>query len=272
MRVRFWGVRGSIAVSDPRFIRTGGNTACVEIQAAGERLILDGGTGLSALGQSVGHRPLDATLLFTHVHWDHIQGVPFFGPAFHPQSRLTLGGATTAAGTLEDALRAQMCPPQFPITLEALNAQLDFLALEPGVPFRRGPFLILPEVGHHPDGVLSYRVEAEGRSVVFATDVEHAGAPADTMLTLAAGADLLIHDAQFTCAEYAGEHGPSREGWGHATWREAVQVAQEAGARRLALFHHDPTRDDDALAVVEHQAQREFSASFAAREGAWITL
>ncbi len=272
MRVRFWGVRGSVPVSDPRFIRAGGNTTCVELQAAGQRLILDGGTGLAALGQALGPAPLEATLLFTHVHWDHIQGVPFFGPAFHPGSRLTLGGATTAAGTLEDALRRQMRPPQFPIALEALDAQLDFVPLEPGVPLQRGPFLILPEVGHHPDGVLAYRVEADGQSVVFATDVEHAGVVADDLLTLAAGADLLIHDAQYTEAEYAGQVGPSRAGWGHSTWNEAVEAARRSGAERLALFHHDPTRDDDALAVLEHRARRELAGAFAAREGAWLTL
>lgn len=272
MKVRFWGVRGSIPVSAPCFARAGGNTTCVEIQAQGQRLILDGGTGLAALGQSLGHRPLDAALLFTHVHWDHIQGVPFFSPAFNPDSQLTLCGATTADGTLEDALRAQMCPPQFPITLEALSASLAFQTVEPGVPFRRGPFVILPEVGHHPDGVLSYRIEADGHSVVFATDVEHAGTPADTMLTLAAGADLLIHDAQYTPAEYAGEVGPSRQGWGHSTWNEAVAVARAAGVGQLALFHHDPGRSDDDLAILEHQARREFGAAFAAREGAWISL
>jgi len=271
MKVRFWGVRGSIAVSDPRFARTGGNTTCVELSCQGERLILDGGTGLRALGEAR-RGPMSAMVLFSHVHWDHIQGVPFFGPAFHPASRLILAGATTAAGTLEDALRAQMQPPQFPVTLEALQARVVFREVEPGIPFRHGPFRVLPERGHHPDGVLSYRVEAGGRSVVFATDVEHAGRLDETLVTLAAGADLLIHDAQYTPEEYAGQVGPSRAGWGHSTWIEAVAVARDCGARRLALFHHDPGRDDDALAVVEHRVRREFPEAFAAREGAVVGL
>ncbi len=272
MEIRFWGVRGSIAVSDPRFVRTGGNTTCVEISSQGERLILDGGTGLRALGEAMKGSPVDAMMLFTHVHWDHIQGVPFFGPAFHPASRLTLAGATTAAGTLEDALRAQMCPPQFPVTLDALGARVDFCALEPGVAFRRGPFLILPERGHHPDGVLSYRIEAEDRAVVFATDVEHGGRLDETLVALAAGADLLIHDAQYTPDEYAGHVGPNRAGWGHSTWAEAVEVARCSGVRRLALFHHDPTRDDDAMAVMEHRVRGEFPEAFAAREGTAVCL
>ena len=265
-------IHKTIRVKHQRFIRTGGNTSCVELQSGGARLILDGGTGLAALGQSLGPKPLTATLLFTHVHWDHIQGVPFFQPAFHPESRLTLGGATTSAGTLEDALRAQMRPPQFPITLEALAAQIDFLPVERGESFQKGPFTVFPEVGHHPDGVISYRVEADGQSVVFATDVEHAGSPPDSLLDLSTDTDLLIHDAQFTPQEYAGEVGPSRQGWGHSTWPEAVQVARASGAKRLALFHHDPGRDDEALAVLERQARREFSGAFAAREGSWLTL
>lgn len=123
MEVRFWGVRGSIAVSGERFVRVGGNTACLEVTHEGERLIIDGGTGLRALGDTLA-LPTRAGLLFSHVHWDHIQGVPFFNPAFHPASELHFMGVERANGTLKDALRHQMRPPTFPITLDVLRARL----------------------------------------------------------------------------------------------------------------------------------------------------
>lgn len=275
MRIKFWGVRGSIAVSGPRFARTGGNTTCVEVEADGHRLILDGGTGLRALGEELGYRPLEATLLFTHLHWDHIQGVPFFTPAFHPGSALDFVGVGRATGGIRDALAAQMRPPQFPVGLGALAGARNFLDVEAQKPFEIGPFRITALDQHHPDGVVAWRIETTGagaRSVVFATDIEHGGRIDPGLQRLAAGADLLIHDAQYTAAEYAGQGGPPRRGWGHSTWEEAVTVAAEAGAARLALFHHDPARDDDALAIIEHAARGHFAPTFAAREGQAVAL
>jgi phosphoribosyl 1,2-cyclic phosphodiesterase len=268
VNIRFWGVRGSIPVSGTRYLRAGGNTTCLEIQSQGHRLILDGGTGLRALGEHLGFQPVDALLLFTHVHWDHIQGVPFFGPAFHPGSSLTLAGASRDSGRLRDALDAQMRPPQFPITLDALQARLAWRDVGSGETFEHGPFRITALELSHPDGVLAWRIEAEGRSVVFATDVEHAGLIDPALVALSEGADLLVHDAQYTGAEYRGEAGPSRAGWGHSTLEEACEVARRAGVGELALFHHDPQRDDDALALLEARARDLFPSSFAAREGA----
>ena len=156
MEVVFWGVRGSIPVSGSGYARSGGNTACVEVRAQGERLILDGGTGLRALGDSVGG-PLRATLLFSHVHWDHIQGVPFFGPAFHPASELTLVGATRDGVDLQAALRSQMTPPTFPVGLDALRARLSFREAIAGKTFEIGPFRVTPADLDHPNGVLAWR-------------------------------------------------------------------------------------------------------------------
>ncbi|MCA9525085.1 MAG: MBL fold metallo-hydrolase [Myxococcales bacterium] len=272
MQVKFWGVRGSIAVSGARFARTGGNTTCVEVQAAGHRLILDGGTGLRALGEELGFQPIQATLLFTHLHWDHIQGVPFFTPAFHPGSDLTFVGAERTTGGIRDALALQMRPPQFPVGLGALVGARRFTDVQAQKPFEIGPFRITGLEQDHPDGVVAWRIEAEGRTLVFATDIEHGGRIDPGLRRLATGADLLVHDAQYTSAEYAGQGGPPRRGWGHSTWEEAVQVCQEAGAARLGLFHHDPTRDDDALAILEHAARSRFSGAFAAREGQQVAL
>lgn len=273
MQIRFWGVRGSIAVSGPRYVRTGGNTATVELEHDGERLVLDGGTGLRALGEHIGWRPVSVHLLFSHVHWDHIQGVPFFTPAFHPGAQLTLLGATRASGSLRDALVRQMRPPQFPITLAQLSARVDIVDVPRDQPFEVGPFRVTPVDLNHPDGVLAYRIEAGGRAVVYATDTEHGAALDPRLLDLAGGADLLIHDAQYTTDEYEGRAGPPRRGFGHSTWGQAVDVAREAGVRRLALFHHDPNRDDAGVERIEAEAEARLPGRVgAAREGEVIAL
>lgn len=266
MEVVFWGVRGSIPVSGAGYARTGGNTACIEVRAQGERLILDGGTGLRALGDSIGG-PARATLLFSHVHWDHIQGVPFFGPAFHPKSDLTFVGATRGGVDLRAALQSQMTPPTFPVGLGALRAQLTFQEAISGQSFEVGPFRITPADLDHPNGVLAWRVEADGRSVVYATDTEHGDRLDPRLLALAEGAELLVHDAQYTDSEYE-----TRRGWGHSTWGQAVEAATRAVTGRLALFHHDPRREDDALAVLEDRARALFTGAFAAREGLVVAL
>jgi phosphoribosyl 1,2-cyclic phosphodiesterase len=267
MNVRFWGVRGSVAVSGAGFARTGGNTSCVELTHDGERLILDGGTGLAALGQSLG-APVKAAVLFTHVHWDHIQGVPFFAAAYHPDSELTFAGAPG----LREALDEQMRAPQFPITMSALRARIHFSALSPGQPFEFGPFRVLPVEMTHPQGVMVYRIEAGGRAVVFATDVEHGAALDRRLVDLAVGADLLIHDAQYTDDEVMGRSGPPRRGWGHSSWQQAIDVASTADAGQLALFHHDPGRDDAQLDLIEGDAASRRPNAFAAREGVEVCL
>jgi phosphoribosyl 1,2-cyclic phosphodiesterase len=267
MEITFWGVRGSVAVGGPDVVRVGGNTPCVEVRHEGETLILDGGTGLRALGVARG-APLRAAIAFSHVHWDHIQGVPFFAPLYHPDSAITLLGAARPSGDLLDALNAQMRPPRFPIGLDAFRAKLRFDVLDPGEPIEHGPFRITSVDLDHPDGVRALRIEAGGRAVVYATDIEHGDAIDDRLVRFADGADLLIHDAQYLDDEYYGRTGPSRRGWGHATVEQATDVARRAQVGRLALFHHDPARVDAAVDALEAMARRRWSATFAAREGA----
>lgn len=272
MDVRFWGVRGSIAVSGGDFVRTGGNTSCVELVHDGHHLVLDGGTGLRALGQAL---PASApvALLFSHVHHDHVQGVPFFGPMWQPGRRVVLAGVPQDWGTLEQQLSGQMLRPGFPVPLSACPARLDFQDVSEPRPWRFGPFEVFVEsLDDHPDGIAVYRVEAGGRSVVYATDVEHGTALDPRLVTLSTGADLLVHDAQYTQREYEGTDGFSRRGWGHASWQQAVAVAREARVGRLALFHHDPARDDAAVADIEARAQLRFPAAQAAREGSLVRL
>lgn len=271
MEVRFWGVRGSIAVSGERFLRVGGNTSCVEVFHEGERLILDGGTGLRALGDTLG-RPTRAAILFSHVHWDHIQGVPFFAPAFHPDSEITFLGVQRPSGTLKDALHAQMRPPTFPITLDTLSARLAFVDLRARQSYEHGPFRITPLELPHPDGVSGFRIEAGGRSLVYATDVEHGEELLEDLVQFSRGADLLIHDAQFTRAEYRGQVGYSRVGWGHSAWEDAVEVARRADVGRLRLFHHDPRREDRQVEAIAEAAREHYSPCRAACEGELVVL
>lgn len=275
MRATFWGVRGSIATSGLAFARFGGNTTCLEIEAAGERLIIDAGTGIRGLGQklrkesSMLGRPTGATMCFTHLHWDHIQGFPFFGPAFDPATELRLFGPRGDDGsTLEEALRAQMTPPSFPIGLDAMGAHKQFYEIGDGDAFEHGGMVVRTRRLQHPQGSLGFRVEAQGRSLCFATDTEHPddGSVDEALLDLARDVDLLIYDAQYTEAEYEGRDGPSRKGWGHSTYVAAARVARASGARRLVLTHHDPTHDDATVEAIERDARRLFPACRAARE------
>jgi len=271
MKVTFWGARGSVPVSGNEFSKAGGNTSCVELVHEGERLILDGGTGLTDLGRELG-APTKATILFSHFHWDHIQGVPFFGAAYHPGSELTFAAVPSEGGTLQEALAAQMTPPSFPVGIELLAGIRRWDELGYEQVYEAGPFRITPIEQPHPNGVASFRIEAGGQTVVYATDVEHGGEVSRRLIEASEGADLLIHDAHYHWAEYTGQDGPPKKGWGHSTWLEAVQAAQQADVGRLALFHHDPTRDDEGVDAMERLAQERFDGAFAAREGLALAL
>jgi phosphoribosyl 1,2-cyclic phosphodiesterase len=282
LEVVFWGVRGSIASASPRTIRFGGNTTCLEVRAGDTRVILDAGTGIRPLGDrllaeaaATGRAP-EATLLFTHLHWDHIQGFPFFAPAFVPGAHLALYGHAGEGGVfaLEAALARQMSPPTFPVTLEAMRATKGFHPLTDGSRFTLGPLSVEAGALPHPNGCLGYRLEAGGRSLCFATDVELPGGDAVPagLARLARDVDLLILDAQYTPDEYEGRAGVPKRGWGHSTWAAATEVARAVGARRLALFHHDPARDDAGLEGIEIAAQARLPGTFAAREGQQVAV
>ncbi len=265
LSVRFWGVRGSIATSGAAFARVGGNTTCIEVRAANELVILDAGTGLMPLAQTLAG-PLRATFLLTHFHWDHIQGFPFFAPAYQAGNHLTLYGPGEHDGDVEAAFARQMQPPHFPVTLDVLRAHLHFRHLRPGDEIRVGPISVRTGILNHPQPCLGYRLTAGGASVVLATDTEpHEGNPFDPgVLELARGADLLIHDAQYTEDQY---HHSGRKGWGHSTYDTACHVAREAGVKQLVLFHHDPNHDDRSVEAIEEAARSLFSHTLVAREG-----
>lgn len=275
MQATIWGARGSIATSGPEFVRFGGNTTCVEVQAEdGSRLILDAGTGLRGLGDQLAlearalGRPVDATLLFSHLHWDHVQGFPFFSPAYAPDTRLTLYGPGEGANSLEEVLDAQMRPPTFPVSLASMPSCKRFHTITSGAELEIGPFRVRARALSHPQGSLGYRIEAGGKTLCFATDTEHPddGTVDEALLDLAHGVDMLICDAQYTAEEYEGRVGPPRRGWGHSTYVAAVQAAKASRALRLVLTHHDPTHDDDLMLAIERDARSRFGACRAARE------
>ena len=272
--VRFWGVRGSIPTPGPGTVKYGGNTSCIEIRAGEELVIVDGGSGLRALGLALAESSrVSARMFFTHFHWDHIQGFPFFAPAFVKGNRFDLFGAKKLSATLAETLAGQMNYPNFPVSLSEMAAEIQFHDLREGQAVACGDVVISNTQLNHPGGVFGYRIEFGGRAIVVATDTEHYSCPDRKLVELADSADLLIYDAQFTPEEYVGSPDqPSRTGWGHSTWEEGIKVAREARVPRLVLFHHDPDHDDAALDEIERAAQAHFQACVMAREGMSIKI
>jgi phosphoribosyl 1,2-cyclic phosphodiesterase len=273
LSIRFWGVRGSCPSPGPETAGVGGNTSCVEVVAGETRIALDAGTGMRRMGAALAAAggPVDLTVLLSHVHWDHIQGLPFFGPIFAPGTRLRLaGGATTTP--LRDTLRRQMTAPSFPVEWDDLPSKIETAELRDGSCFEIGAAQVRVARANHPQAVFAYRIEHAGRSVVYATDTEHYACVDPRLVALARDADVLIYDAQYLPEEYVGEAGPSRVGWGHSTYVAGAALAREAGVGRLVLFHHDPARTDDGVAAIERRARGEFEDVVAAREGMTIDL
>ncbi len=249
--VRFWGVRGSIPSPGPKTQRYGGNTPCVEVRCGDELLIFDLGTGVRALGDTLnalGH-PVRASIFVSHYHYDHLQGLPFFNPVFVPKHSFTVYGAPRGGRTVKEILSGQMAQPYFPVTVEqTFRAQFSWRDIRPGETLEIGPATVRTAELNHPGGNLGFRVESQGRSVVYATDVEHGSHMDAQLIEFARGADMLIIDAMYTEAEYRGR----KTGWGHSTWEAAVEVANTAQVKQLVLFHHDPIRtDEDMDALVE---------------------
>jgi phosphoribosyl 1,2-cyclic phosphodiesterase len=270
--IRFFGVRGSVPSPGPETAEVGGNTSCVEVNIGGERIILDAGTGLRRLGnQLMGRGHVDATVLLSHVHWDHIQGIPFFTPIYvqGTQLRFVAGAGATP---LREALHAQMRRPHFPVDMNDLPSHLSFEELRDKSRTQIGDVAVTLTKANHPDAVYAYRLEHEGRSVVYATDTEHYSCVDQRLVTLARDADVLIYDAQYLPDEYAGKNGPTRVGWGHSTWEAGVELARAAGVGKLILFHHDPTRTDEGVRSIEAMARDAFAETVAAREGMELTL
>ena len=269
--VKFWGVRGSIACCSVGHVAYGGNTSCIEVKAGDHRFVLDAGTGIRMLGKELVENDVRAIhLLLSHTHWDHINGFPFFRPAYDPKRRLSvLAGNLKSYGGVESVLARQMQEPVFPVPLDAMKAIVewqdfdagDAFALYPDVRVRTAPL-------NHPNGATGYRIEHAGRAACYVTDTEHVpGRPDENVLRLIEGADLLIYDSTYTEEEF-----PAHVGWGHSTWNEGVRLCRMAGVKRLAIFHHEADHDDTFMDAIGAEAATAWSGAFVAREGMEIRL
>jgi phosphoribosyl 1,2-cyclic phosphodiesterase len=273
MKVRFWGVRGSTPTPALENLRYGGNTPCVEVRTPkGKILIFDCGTGFRLLGKQLlaefGHKRIQAQVLLSHYHWDHIQGIPFFEPLYNPENHFHFYSFSSRLGSVQEALEGQMSDPYFPVKMSIMQARRHFheIGKEP---------MILDDVEvrtmplHHPQGCLGFRVECGGFVLVYATDNEPGSTENDrNVRELAKGADLMIYDAQYTPYEYSN----FKKGWGHSTWREGVNIAEETGVKQLILFHHDPDHNDVFVDSIAEEARRFFPNVMAAWEGLEIDL
>jgi phosphoribosyl 1,2-cyclic phosphodiesterase len=301
MKLKFWGVRGSIPTPGYGTIKYGGNTSCVSIEGKnGEFVILDGGTGIRNLGndimknkqfnlsnQSLVVNPLSISIFFSHVHWDHIQGIPFFKPLFIKQNNIHMYGEKKVKTSLENTLKGQQQYPNFPISLEEIcinGAQIRFNDIYPtqsvfiannkGINQNTTGFIgcgssnelkgsiitVSSTKLSHPDGVLAYKItefeDGKSKSIVYATDTEHHNILDPRLLKLAEDAEVLIYDSQYTPEEYAGENFNSPKiDWGHSTYEFAVDTAIEAKVKRLILFHHDPEHTDDDISRITCRAR-----------------
>ena len=285
MHVRFWGTRGSVPAPGANTVRYGGNTSCVEVRADdGTLIVLDCGTGARALGLHLARTvpsPMRLNLFIGHTHWDHIQGFPFFVPAFTPGIELNIYAPAGFQRGLEEAMAGQMEYSYFPVRLSELRSRIHFTELEEGF-FRVGDVLVETLYLNHTAPTIAYRLTSRGATLAYTTDHEPfwwtpggvSDHPGDrTHATFLRGADLVIHDAQYSEEEYA-----TKMGWGHSPVEYATDVALAAGARRLALFHHDPTHDDAALARLEARCRERAARAgggldvFAAAEGLELSI
>jgi phosphoribosyl 1,2-cyclic phosphodiesterase len=272
MLIRFWGVRGSIPCPGPGTVRYGGNTPCVEVRCGEKLLIFDAGSGIREFGEALIDRNTgyDTDVFFTHCHLDHIIGLPFFEPLSREGQKLGIwaGNLKPCAGVAE-AVRRLMSFPLFPIGLESFQAAItfhDFCAGETLNP-RPGITLRTASLGH-PGGATGYRIDYEGRSVAYVTDLELGDGPFDEgVMGLAKGADLVIMDATYTDAEL-----PAHLGWGHSSWQQVVRFADAAGAKTACLFHHDPAHDDAFMDKVAADAEKARPGTVVARESLCIEL
>ena len=269
IKVKFYGTRGSISVCGPKFQEFGGNTTCLQItDMKTNRIgIFDAGTGIRDLGNDLvvsGHEQDQIFIVFTHFHWDHIQGFPFFTKAYDPKQKINI--FTMGKGKNNDEIKGLfttlMQSEYFPVPFDKMGASFDFMHPDvlSGI-FGPLQVKITANRHNHPGGAYGYRIEREGKVLVFCTDIEHGDEIDQNVVELCKDADLLIHDAQYTSEELK-----VKKGWGHSSYEQAIQVAEMAGVKQLAITHHDPDHDDEFLLGMEKQCQQRFPNCVLARE------
>ena len=272
MKVKFYGTRGSIPVTEPEFQFYGGNTSCVAVCYDGGVGILDAGTGIRNLGKDLFERNIEKYknifLAFSHFHWDHIQGFPFFLPAYVSSNDLTITaiGITRNFFDLKSILENQMREEFFPVPLDTMGARIKYVEDESELKIDEGVKIISTN-HYHPGGASSYRIEAEGKSVVYSTDVEHGESIDNRVVEIARNADILIHEAQYTPEELK-----RKKGWGHSSWEQAIKVAKLAKVKQLILTHHDPDHNDEFLKNIEKECKNHFPNVLLAKDGMEIIL
>ncbi len=265
--VRFWGVRGSIACPGPATVLYGGNTSCVEVTCGSERVILDAGSGIMPLGMSfTPGAPVDADILLSHTHFDHVVGLPFFGPAYAPGNTLRMwaGHLEPKDGGLENVLCGMMTAPLFPVPMGVMASDKTFNDFRAGESFELGCGAAVKTCPlNHPNGATAYRIEYGKGSICYVTDTEHVeGTLDENILALIEGTDVFIYDTTYTDDEY-----PAHRGWGHSTWQEGAKLAKEAGVKTYVPFHHEPTHTDAIMSRIEEEAKDRFEHTVVAREG-----
>lgn len=272
MRVRFWGVRGSVACPGAETMRYGGNTPCIEVQCGRHVLIFDAGTGIRALGNALvkDGNIRDIDIFLTHCHLDHVTGLPFFAPFFTDGYRVKIwAGNLLPSDSIEQVVRKLMSSPLFPVQVEVFKAKIEYRDFNSGTilhPYRGVTLSTAPL--DHPDGASGYRLEYKQRVFTVLSDTEgFPGKRNSELVSLARASDLVVYDATFTEAEIS-----SRSGWGHSTWLRGIRLANEAGAKQLCLFHHDPSHNDDFMDELAADANDVRPGTITAREGQIVDL
>ena len=274
MKIKFYGVRGSLPVCGREFQQYGGNTTCLMIlrESVNRIAIIDAGTGIRNLGKEIINKGLNQhviNILFSHFHWDHIQGFPFFAPAYNRNQKIGIlvMGKQRKIENLREMFSMQMQKEFFPIDLETMGAEFEFLSYGDKETIYGANVTAIPQHHIFIGGSYGFRIEDDAVSLVVCTDVEHINGIDENIVQFARGADLLIHDGQYTMDEYK-----KYTGWGHSAWEQAVEVAIQAKVKKLVITHHDPDHNDDFLDSMEKECQRVFPNSIFAREGMEILV
>jgi phosphoribosyl 1,2-cyclic phosphodiesterase len=274
MKVKFYGVRGSLPVCGREFERYGGNTTCIRVlrEHVNRIAIIDAGTGIRNLGKEIMKEGVSQNIInifFSHFHWDHIQGLPFFAPAYNGSQKIGIlaMGRKGKITNLREIFSLQMQEEYFPVDLETMGAQFEFLIYGDKESFYGAMVKTVAQHHLHVGGSYGFRVEDQGKIMVVCTDVEHFDGIDQNIVDLAMDADLLIHDGQYTAEEYK-----KFKGWGHSSCEQAVEVAIRAKVKQLVITHHDPDHNDDFLDTMEKECQSIFPNSMFAKEGMEITV
>lgn len=275
--IKFWGVRGSRPVPGKETLIFGGNTSCVSIEIDDKLIILDAGTGICNLAAELTKRDerIKAHIFITHTHWDHIQGFPFFTPAFTKGNEFILCGQNKMNHTFLNLIKGQMIYEHFPVQLDEMGANISFLEVDyKDQIVINEDIIVYTEKNNHPGGSISYKIEYKGKlSCCYITDTEHGQCVDENLKKFIKGADVVIYDANYTDDEYNGKNGyEPKKGWGHSTWQEGIKLVEAAGAKDLILFHHATHRTDDEILNIEKEARKRYKRCFAAAEGMIIEL